>query len=84
MGHGRWTQTLIMSSLFHCCYGVLLIGALAEKALLPLIPKDFPFTIRLSSQVVDSNGMGRSLAGVCVSRMWTLFDFKRSSSMPIV
>ena len=32
-------------------------GALAEKAILPLIPKDFPFTIRLSSQVVDSNGM---------------------------
>ena len=31
-------------------------GALAEKALQQLIPEDFPFTIRLSSQVTDSNG----------------------------
>ena len=31
-------------------------GALAEKALQPLLPEDFPFTIRVSSQVTDSNG----------------------------
>ena len=32
------------------------IGALAEKALLPLLPKDFQFTIRVNSQVLDSSG----------------------------
>ena len=31
-------------------------GALAEHALRPLLPNDFPFTIRISSQVTDSNG----------------------------
>ena len=33
-------------------------GALAEKALLPLIPdkKDFPYTIRLVSEILSSNG----------------------------
>lgn len=28
-------------------------GNLAEKALLPVVPKDFPFTIRLTSEVKD-------------------------------
>jgi polyribonucleotide nucleotidyltransferase len=31
-------------------------GALAEKALRPVLPKDYPFTIRLTSQVLESNG----------------------------
>ena len=31
-------------------------GALAEKALKPLLPIDFPFTVRVVSQVTDSNG----------------------------
>lgn len=31
-------------------------GALAEKALYPVIPKDFPFTIRVTSEVLESNG----------------------------
>ena len=31
-------------------------GALAEKALRPVIPKDYPFTIRLTSEVLESNG----------------------------
>ncbi|KAL4693810.1 hypothetical protein H8959_013075 [Pygathrix nigripes] len=30
-------------------------GALAEKALYPVIPKDFPFTIRVTSEVLESN-----------------------------
>lgn len=38
--------------MFLCCW----TGALAEKALAPLLPKNFPFTIRLNSQVLDSNG----------------------------
>lgn len=33
------------------------LGALAEKALYPVIPKDFPFTIRVTSEVLESNGM---------------------------
>ena len=32
-------------------------GALAEKALRPVIPKDYPFTIRLTSEVLESNGI---------------------------
>ena len=33
------------------------LGALAERALYPVIPKDFPFTIRVTSEVLESNGM---------------------------
>lgn len=32
-------------------------GALAEKALRAIIPKNFPFTIRLTSEVLESNGI---------------------------
>lgn len=39
-------------------------GNLAEKALMPLIPKDFPFAIRLTSEVLESNGSS-SMATVC-------------------
>lgn len=38
----------------HCF--VFDLGALAEKALFPVIPKDFPFTIRVTSEVLESNG----------------------------
>lgn len=31
-------------------------GALAERALMPVIPADYPFTIRLTSEVLESNG----------------------------
>jgi polyribonucleotide nucleotidyltransferase len=31
-------------------------GALAEKGLRPVVPSDFPFTIRLTSEVLESNG----------------------------
>lgn len=45
-------------------------GALAERALLPLIPgeEDFPYTIRLVSEVLESNG-STSMASVCASTM---------------
>ncbi|KAL3872887.1 hypothetical protein ACJMK2_036068 [Sinanodonta woodiana] len=39
-------------------------GALAEKSLKPVIPHDFPFTIRLTSEVLESNGSS-SMASVC-------------------
>uniref|UniRef100_A0A1B6D1K8 polyribonucleotide nucleotidyltransferase n=1 Tax=Clastoptera arizonana TaxID=38151 RepID=A0A1B6D1K8_9HEMI len=39
-------------------------GALAEKGLRAIIPADFPFTIRLTSEVLESNGSS-SMASVC-------------------
>ena len=45
-------------------------GALAERALLPVIPsqEDFPYTIRLVSEVLESNG-STSMASVCGSTL---------------
>ena len=45
-------------------------GALAERALLPVIPseKDFPYTLRLVSEVLASNGSS-SMASVCGSTL---------------
>ncbi|ACK42425.1 MULTISPECIES: polyribonucleotide nucleotidyltransferase [Dictyoglomus] len=45
-------------------------GALAERALLPLIPKEeeFPYTIRVVSEVLSSNG-STSMASVCGSSL---------------
>jgi polyribonucleotide nucleotidyltransferase len=45
-------------------------GALAEKALVPVIPSDeeFPYTIRLVSDVLESNG-STSMASVCGSTL---------------
>ncbi|XP_011066104.1 PREDICTED: polyribonucleotide nucleotidyltransferase 1, mitochondrial isoform X1 [Acromyrmex echinatior] len=47
-------------------------GALAEKALRPVLPKDYPFTIRLTSEVLESNGSS-SMATVCGGSL-ALFD----------
>ncbi len=45
-------------------------GALAERALLPMIPSEegFPYTIRLVSEVLSSNG-STSMASVCASTL---------------
>ena len=43
-------------------------GALAERSLRPLIPNDFPFTIRLTAEVFESNGSS-SMASVCAGSM---------------
>lgn len=45
-------------------------GALAEKALIPIIPneEEFPYTIRLVSDVLESNG-STSMASVCGSTL---------------
>ncbi|MHB1412026.1 MAG: polyribonucleotide nucleotidyltransferase [Thermoleophilia bacterium] len=45
-------------------------GALAEKALRPMIPdeKDFPYTIRLVSEIMESNGSS-SMASTCGSSL---------------
>jgi len=45
-------------------------GALAEKALLPVLPsvEEFPYTLRLVSEVMESNGSS-SMASVCGSTL---------------
>lgn len=45
-------------------------GALAERALLPVIPseEDFPYTIRIVSEVLESNGSS-SMGSVCGSTL---------------
>ena len=45
-------------------------GALVERALLPVLPKheDFPYTIRLVSEVLSSSG-STSMASVCASSL---------------
>lgn len=45
-------------------------GALAERALLPVIPaeEEFPYTMRLVSEVLSSNG-STSMASVCASTL---------------
>ncbi len=45
-------------------------GALAERALVPVIPsaEDFPYTIRIVSETLESNGSS-SMASVCGSTM---------------
>uniref|UniRef100_A0A0A9VR83 polyribonucleotide nucleotidyltransferase n=1 Tax=Lygus hesperus TaxID=30085 RepID=A0A0A9VR83_LYGHE len=39
-------------------------GALAEKGIRPVVPSDYPFTIRLTSEVLQSNGSS-SMASIC-------------------
>ena len=45
-------------------------GALAERALVPVIPdaEDFPYTMRLVSEILESNGSS-SMASVCGSTL---------------
>lgn len=45
-------------------------GALAERALIPIIPpeEEFPYTIRLVSEVLESNGSS-SMGSVCAASM---------------
>ncbi len=43
-------------------------GALAERSLVPVIPEDYPYTIRLVSDIMGSNGSS-SMASVCVGTL---------------
>ncbi len=58
-------------------------GALAERALLPVIParEDFPYTIRVVSEILASNGSS-SMASVCGSTL-SLMDAGVPISKPI-
>lgn len=59
-------------------------GALAERALLPVIPsrEDFPYTIRLVTEVLSSNGSS-SMAATCGSTL-ALMDAGVPISSPVV
>jgi polyribonucleotide nucleotidyltransferase len=58
-------------------------GALAEKAVLPVIPteEDFPYALRLVSEVLSSNG-STSMASVCASTL-SLMDAGVPISAPV-
>lgn len=56
-------------------------GALAEKGLFSIIPSDFPFSIRLTSEVLESNGED---CCQCSLINTYLFLFAGSSSMASV
>ncbi|MDO8424541.1 MAG: polyribonucleotide nucleotidyltransferase, partial [bacterium] len=58
-------------------------GMLVEKAILPLIPSidDFPYTIRVVSEIVSSNG-STSMASVCASCL-ALMDAGVPISAPV-
>jgi len=43
-------------------------GALAERSLRPIIPADYPYTVRLVSDIMGSNGSS-SMASVCVGSL---------------
>ncbi len=58
-------------------------GALAERALLPVLPNelDFPYTIRIVSEILESNGSS-SMASVCGSTL-SLMDAGVPISAPV-
>lgn len=58
-------------------------GALAERALLPVVPsvENFPYTLRLVSEVLSSNG-STSMASVCASSL-SLMDAGVPIIMPV-
>ncbi len=43
-------------------------GNLAERSLYPVIPKDYPYSVRLVSEIMGSNGSS-SMASVCVGTL---------------
>jgi len=43
-------------------------GALAERSLLPVFPDDYPYTVRLVSDIMGSNGSS-SMASICVGTL---------------
>jgi polyribonucleotide nucleotidyltransferase len=53
-------------------------GALAEKGVEPIVPNELPFMIRLTSEVLESNGSS-SMASVCAASL-ALMDAGRFST----
>ncbi|GIY42052.1 polyribonucleotide nucleotidyltransferase 1, mitochondrial [Caerostris darwini] len=56
-------------------------GALVEKSLRPVVPSDFPLTVKLTSEVFESNGSS-SMASVCGGSM-ALMDAGVSICAPV-
>ena len=56
-------------------------GALAERAVEPVVPDDFPYTLRLVSECMSSNG-STSMASVCASTL-SLMDAGVPISKPV-
>ena len=56
-------------------------GALAERALVAVIPEDFPYTLRVVSEAVSSNG-STSMGSVCGSTL-ALMDAGVPITMPV-
>ncbi|HEY8515657.1 MAG TPA: polyribonucleotide nucleotidyltransferase [Candidatus Binatia bacterium] len=58
-------------------------GALAERALMPVLPKgdDFPYTIRIVSEILESNGSS-SMATVCGGSL-SLLDAGVKTKAPV-
>ncbi|CAL7951118.1 unnamed protein product [Xylocopa violacea] len=56
-------------------------GALAEKGLQAVVPQDYPFTIRLTSEVLESNGSS-SMASICAGSL-ALMDAGVPISAPV-
>jgi polyribonucleotide nucleotidyltransferase len=43
-------------------------GNLAERSILPMIPKDYPYSIRVVSEIMESNGSS-SMASICAGTL---------------
>lgn len=43
-------------------------GSLAERSLLPVMPKDYPYTVRIVSEIMGSNGSS-SMASICAGTL---------------
>ena len=56
-------------------------GNLALRALLPMVPEDFPYTIRVVSDILESNGSS-SMATVCAGSM-ALMDAGVAMKKPV-
>jgi polyribonucleotide nucleotidyltransferase len=56
-------------------------GALAERALVPVVPEDYPYTLRLVSEALSSNG-STSMGSVCGSTL-ALMDAGVPISAPV-
>ena len=54
-------------------------GALAEKGVEPIVPSDLPFMIRLTSEVLESNGSS-SMASVCAASL-ALMDAGKNATI---
>lgn len=54
---------------------MLLVGTLAEKALLAVLPPEdeFQYTVRVNSEVMASDG-STSMASVCGGKFWIFFS----------